>query len=233
MRRKKFLILAGTVLITCLLLTGCDLWDSLRYIFDGNEETTSAAAGFDIYAIDIPDYSGKAWVEINGNEPFFTDSEITNEFFIDISDLDGRGRCQGNIMCADEEHMQDGERQSLSGITPTGWHSGSIYQRSHLLMWKLGGPDDERNIITGTETFNQETMLEFEERVTAYIWRHPGIHVMYRVTPYFKGRDKVARGVLMEAYSVEDSGGLTFCIFAYNVEPGCAIDYADGTYTPE
>ena len=41
--------------------------------------------------------------------------------------------------------------------------------------------------------------------------------------------DLVARGVQMEAYSVEDNGeGICFNIFAYNVQPGIEIDYATG-----
>jgi DNA-entry nuclease len=52
---------------------------------------------------------------------------------------------------------------------------------------------------------------------------------MYRVTPIFHGLDYVARGVLMEAYSVEDNGfGICFCIYAYNVQPGVTIDYFTG-----
>ena len=39
----------------------------------------------------------------------------------------------------------------------------------------------------------------------------------------------MARGVQMEAYSVEDAGdGVCFNIFAYNVQPGVVIDYATG-----
>ena len=44
----------------------------------------------------------------------------------------------------------------------------------------------------------------------------------------------------MEAYSMEDAGrGLTYCIYAYNVQPGVRIDYltgeneADGSFTAE
>ncbi len=40
----------------------------------------------------------------------------------------------------------------------------------------------------------------------------------------------VCRGVLMEAYSVEDDGALEFCIFVYNAEPGALIDYKTGDY---
>ena len=54
-------------------------------------------------------------------------------------------------------------------------------------------------------------------------------HVLYRVTPYFKGRDLLARGVEMEAYSVEDKGeGVCFHVFIYNVQPGIILDYATG-----
>lgn len=36
-------------------------------------------------------------------------------------------------------------------------------------------------------------------------------------------------GVLMEAYSVEDSGaGVQFCVYCFNVQPGVSIDYRTG-----
>ena len=64
--------------------------------------------------------------------------------------------------------------------------------------------------------------------VADYI-KETGNHVLYRVTPVFEGNTLVASGILMEAYSVEDSGrGVCFCIFAYNVQPGVSIDYFSG-----
>jgi hypothetical protein len=52
---------------------------------------------------------------------------------------------------------------------------------------------------------------------------------MYRVTPIFEGDNLLANGVLMEGYSVEDKGaGVSYCVFAYNVQPGIEIDYATG-----
>ena len=49
---------------------------------------------------------------------------------------------------------------------------------------------------------------------------------MYRVTPVFEGAELVARGVQMEAMSVEDGGeGVYFNVYAYNVQPGIGIDY--------
>ena len=39
----------------------------------------------------------------------------------------------------------------------------------------------------------------------------------------------MASGVLMEAYSVEDSGeGICACVYCFNVQPGVWIDYETG-----
>ena len=76
---------------------------------------------------------------------------------------------------------------------------------------------------------NINGMLDNEMEVLEYI-RETGNHVRYRVTPVFVGDELVARGVLMEAYSIEDEGeGICWCIYAYNVEPGVEIDYRDGS----
>ena len=47
--------------------------------------------------------------------------------------------------------------------------------------------------------------------------------------PLRKLTQLVARGVLMEALSMEDGGdGVCFCVFCYNVQPGVTIEYATG-----
>ena len=49
------------------------------------------------------------------------------------------------------------------------------------------------------------------------------------MTPYFAGNELLARGVEIEAYSVEDNGkGVCIHVFVYNVQPGIKIDYATG-----
>ena len=75
---------------------------------------------------------------------------------------------------------------------------------------------------------NVDGMLPFENMVADYI-KETGNHVMYRVTPIFEERNLVCSGVLIEAYSVEDEGdGITFCVYAYNVQPGVEINYKTG-----
>ena len=179
--------------------------------------------------IEIPEYEDEAIIEVNDGEPYF--SVLYTEFFIQLTELDDLGRAGSAMMCADEEDLQTGEREDISAIHPSGWIGDSIYDRSHLLMWKLSGCNDERNLITGASMFNTESMLTYEMEILYFLYDHVDMHVMYRVTPLFEDDELVARGVLMEAVSVEDGGeGLMFCVFCYNVEDGYTIDYTDGEY---
>ena len=104
-----------------------------------------------------------------------------------------------------------------------------MYNRCHLIGFQLSGENaNERNLITGTRYLNVEGMLPFENQVAEYV-RTTGNHVLYRVTPLYEGDDLVARGVQMEAKSVEDGGtAICFNIFAFNNQPGITIDYATG-----
>ncbi len=87
---------------------------------------------------------------------------------------------------------------------------------------------NEKNLITGTRYMNVDGMLPFENMVADYV-KETGNHVLYRVTPVFEGKNLLAAGVQMEAYSVEDEGdGICFNVFVYNVQPGIRIDYATG-----
>ena len=69
-------------------------------------------------------------------------------------------------------------------------------------------------------------MTYVEDRVYEYV-SDTGNHVLYRVTPVFYDDELVARGVLMEAASVENEK-IRFCEFVYNVQPGVRIDYSTG-----
>ena len=133
--------------------------------------------------------------------------------------------------------MPSEKRGSISQVKPTGWHSvrynfvdgKSLYNRCHLIGYQLSGENaNERNLITGTRYLNVDGMLPFENMVADYV-KETKNHVMYRVTPVFGGNELVARGVLMEGYSVEDDGdGICFNVFCYNVQPKVKINYATG-----
>ena len=45
----------------------------------------------------------------------------------------------------------------------------------------------------------------------------------------YDGDNLLAKGIQMEAYSIEDNGkGIKFNIFVYNIQPGIEIDYKTG-----
>ena len=188
---------------------------------------------------DIPDYQGTPYIEINNNEPFFTQEEKTNlDVFENYSELDELGRCGAAYANVCHELMPTEPRGEIGDIKPTGWHTvkyndiidgNYLYNRCHLIGYQLTGENDNaRNLITGTRYLNINGMLPFENMIYEYLEANNN-HVLYRVTPIFEGNNLVASGVLLEGYSVEDSGsGICFNVYCYNIQPGIHIDYATG-----
>lgn len=199
------------------------------------QEQTSGDAGFDLSS--VPAYEGSPYVEINGNVPYFPDSDLTTASYENYGPLDSLGRCTTAVACIGQDLMPTEKRGDIGEVRPTGWHlvkyngidGNYLYNRCHLIGYQLTGENaNKRNLITGTRYMNVEGMEPFESRTADYI-KETGNHVLYRVTPEFNGDNLLADGVLMEAESVEDSGaGIQFCVFCYDVQPGITIDYATG-----
>lgn len=182
-----------------------------------------------------------AYRTVHHNRPYFTAAQKKRRTsFQHYAKLDRLGRCGTAFVCASRATMPTAKRGSIGMVKPTGWHTvrysivgrgsaGYLYNRCHLIAYELTGQNaNRRNLITGTRYLNIKGMLPFENRVTNYI-RATGHHVLYRVKPEFKGRNKVANGVRMEAYSLEDHGkGVQFCVYCYNKQPGIRINYATG-----
>lgn len=186
---------------------------------------------------DIPAYTGALCIDINHGMPGFTTQDEARGTFTQFSDLDFEGRCGTAFARIGPDTVCNEKRGDISQVHPSGWvqrkysfaDDGMLYNRSHLIAHQLCGENaNEKNLITGTRTFNAVGMLYYEELVGDYV-RSTGNHVLYRVTPLFAANDLVARGVQMEAKSVEDNGEtIQFNVFVYNVEPGVAIDYVTG-----
>lgn len=185
----------------------------------------------------IPAYDGKAYVAVNNNGPFFTDSDMTTTAFENYSDLDSLGRCGVAYANICKEIMPTEKRGKIGMIKPSGWHTVKydvikdryLYNRCHLIGYQLAGENaNPKNLITGTRYLNVEGMLPFENLVADYV-NNTGNHVLYRVTPMFSGSNLVANGVLIEAKSVEDNGGgILFNVYCFNVQPGVGINYENG-----
>ena len=205
---------------------------------DKNDNTNQNQSGSKPISLDsIPAYSGKAFVNINNGNPGFSKSDLRTKSYEYYSPLDRLGRCGVVHACIGRDIMPTEDRGSIGMVKPTGWHTVKydcvdgkyLYNRCHLIGFQLTGENaNEENLITGTRYMNVTGMLPFENMVADYV-KETGNHVMYRVTPLYKGNNLLAHGVQMEAYSVEDDGdGICFNVFVYNVQPQITIDYATG-----
>lgn len=185
----------------------------------------------------VGEFSGEPYVVINDNMPFFTEDEIIDVSYEKYGEMDYLERCTYAEACIGEDIMPFEERGAIGHVKPSGWHTVKysfvdgkyLYNRCHLIGYQLTGENATReNLITGTRYMNTEGMLPFENMIADYI-KETGAHVMYRVTPVFKGDNLLASGVVMEAFSVEDDGaGICFNVYCYNAQPGVEIDYATG-----
>ena len=183
-------------------------------------------------------YNGEPYVELNDNVPNFTTREKNNTKTCEnYHRLDALGRCGTAYANICKELMPTEKRGAIGMVKPSGWNTVKydvvdgkyLYNRCHLIGFQLAGENaNKKNLITGTRYLNVDGMLPFEDEVAGYV-KDTDHHVLYRVTPVFKGDNLVAEGVEMEAYSVEDKGkGICFHVFVYNVQPGVTIDYATG-----
>ena len=170
-----------------------------------NTETTEAD-------LTLLKYSGKPYAVVNGGIPSF--SQTGTASWERYGELDRLGRCTAAEACIGRDIMPALTRGPIGQIKPTGWQTAKydfvdgkyLYNRCHLIGFQLTGENaNERNLITGTRYLNTKGMLPFENMVADYI-KDTGNHVMYRCTPVFAGNELVARGVHLEAYSVEDKG---------------------------
>ncbi len=223
--RKRTKNSLSTFLLSAILVVGILLWQW------ANQPPHAVSVD------EVPAYSDSLYVVISDNVPLFDNEDLVTRSYEFYSELDFLGRCGYAMACIGPELMPTEERESIGHIKPSGWiqaqydfvEGKSLYNRSHLIGFQLTGENDnEKNLITGTRTFNAYGMLPFENMVADYI-KETGNHVIYRVTPIYDGNNLVASGVQMEAMSVEDQAqGICFHVYVYNVEPGVEIDYATG-----
>lgn len=240
---KRFSTLVALLLAIAFALSslsGCDILGKDKGVSDRDggsqsvgkkEEQSFAELG------DIPAFSGEPYVILNNNQPKFDADQLVTTSYEKYSELDSLGRCGVAMACVGKDIMPTEDREDIGSVKPSGWQSVKydivngkyLYNRCHLIGFQLTGENaNEKNLITGTRYMNVDGMLPFENMVADYV-KETGNHVLLRVTPVFNGNELVARGVVMEAYSVEDNGeGVCFNVYVYNNQPGITINYATG-----
>lgn len=225
---NKYVLKRIITIIILLLFIYIEYNDNLKGSFSKPTYTISS----------IPDYSGEDYIIINNNEPEFDDLAKTTNSFEVYSEFDELGRCGAAYANIGKDLMPTKERESISMIKPSGWKTARydiitdglyLYNRCHLIAYQLTAENaNPKNLITCTRHMNADVMQSFEIKVGNYI-RKTNNHVLYRSTPIYDYDNLVAKGVQIEAYSIEDNGkGIKFNVFIYNVQPGIEIDYKTG-----
>ena len=228
--RNKKLIVFLILLVISLYL---NYSDTIKNTFSKDKNVVVS------YNLDqVPEYNGSPYVVINNNEPEFDDLAKTTNSFEVYSELDSLGRCGEAYANISVDLMPTEKRERIGMVKPSGWQTTKydiitdgkyLYNRCHLIAYQLTAENaNSKNLITCTRYTNSVTMVEFENMVGNYTRRTKN-HVLYRVRPIFKGKDLVASGIQMEAYSIEDNGkGIKFNVYVYNIQPGIKIDYSTG-----
>lgn len=239
MTKRRWVFLHSLLALLCLfMLGGCGKAETASSF--SSFPSSSPAASSSSFSYDaIPEYAGDPYVVMNDNVPYFQGSSIAPDAYERYGAQDALGRCTAAMAVLGRETMpEEGEeRTSLYDVRPTGWTKGTCqvdeacvsWRRCHLISWQLSAENaNPLNLITGTEYMDHQGMLGFENEAADYI-HATGNHVAYRVTPVFVRDEMIARGVLMEGWSIEDQGqGVCFCVFCYNVSPGVSINYVTG-----
>lgn len=204
-------------------------------------ETVSAAEN-PVDLASVPDFDGNFYIDLNGGTPSFTADELAIDEAMEVyGGLDSYGRATGAFakLCSNTQPVP-GSKRAKNMPDPSGWKQAHypeisldhLYERSHLIAYSLSDEAvNPRDLITGTEQLNQHTMQIFERQIRDYLdsGSSHSKHVLMRVTPDFRGSELVARGVQIEAYSLEDEGtSVCFNVYCYNVQPKIEIDYATG-----
>lgn len=200
-----------------------------------NQPTAVQAATLTKKKLPGLNYHQKSVVTVNNNHPYFSKSTMSTKkgAWQKYSNLDSLNRAREANALLSQRLMPKTQREALYW-DPTGWHnkriaSGWLYNRCHLIGYQLTGQNNNpKNLITGTRQLNDPDMLKYENMVARYVKSSKKHYVRYRVTPIFRGRELLARGVEMEGQSV-GSNAVRFNVYIFNVQPGVKLNYTNGT----
>lgn len=183
-------------------------------------------------------YTGTQIVAVNHNQPTFTKSELSLKrgAWQTYGNLDKLNRVTVANAMLSKSLMPTAKRQPLN-VTPTGWHNkdytingkrGFLYNRCHLIGYQMTGQNNNwKNLMTGTRSLNDPGMTAYENPVANYLRSHPSDHVRYQVQPVFRGNELVARGVHMQAKSIETKD-IAYNVYIFNIQSGVKINYDTG-----
>ena len=105
-----------------------------------------------------------------------------------------------------------------------------IYNRAHIIAYSLSAKNtEEDNIFIGTEYLNQISMRKVENDLYKEIKDNNRIFI-YKVTPIYKEKSHIIPfGILFEMETINNGKKKQYCKFCYNIEPGKAINFKNGS----
>lgn len=181
------------------------------------------------------EYTDQQTIDVNGGKPTFTEEDSGTDigYWESYGDLDSLNRATYGEALLNKSLMPSEKREALT-VDPTGWRNKKIdnnylYNRSHLIGFQLTGQNNNlKNLITGTRQLNSPEMLRFESDIAYFLKQNPKKFVRYSVTPIFRENELVARGVQLQAQSINNDE-ISFNVYIFNIQDGVEINYADGS----
>lgn len=189
----------------------------------------------------VLNYQGQQVVKVNNDVPTFTKQDLSTAKgpWQAYHQLDEYNRVTGADALLSKSLMPHAQREPLY-VNPTGWHNKRftyqgktdwLYNRSHLIGYQFTGQNNNaKNLMTGTRSLNSPGMENYETEIATYLKLSPTNYVRYRVTPVFRNKELLARGVQMQAQSTGNNT-IRFNVYIFNVQPGAKLDYATGRST--
>lgn len=187
----------------------------------------------------------KAYVYVNNNKSTL----IKNAWKVNkviYSNLDNLNRTShSNTAFLDPRNVANDSLRVRQFINPTAWHSNrengtQIYNCGHLIAYSVSAgidqdgnynPDNQsgdqnnpKNLFTQTAFSNQKIQTIFEGKVRNALKQ--GNKVIFQATPIFRGNELMARGINLQAISLNNN--LDFNVYIYNVQPDYVFDYNNG-----
>ena len=139
-----------------------------------------------------------------------------NEKQLELGELDSKNRATGaHIQLKDSDEPTE-KRASKLTYDPVGWHNYKFFygdgreeawlmSRGHLIGYQFSGLNDEkRNLVpmtnwlnagnySGTDEYNQSSMLYYENRLDSWLDNHPNYYLDYKVTPIYQKDELIPR----------------------------------------
>lgn len=183
----------------------------------------------------------KAYVYVNNNKSTL----IKNAWKVNkviYSNLDNLNRTShSNTAFLEPRNVANDSLRVRQFINPTAWHSNrengtQIYNRGHLIAYSVsagidqdgnynpnnqsGDQNNPKNLFTQTAFSNQKIQTIFEGKVRNALKQ--GNKIIFQATPIFRGNELMARGINLQAIS------LNFNVYLFNVQPDYVFDYNNG-----